>query len=80
MPKLAEIQNRLLAAGYQPGAPSRIDREADSAIAEEADCGACGRRGLVYHPFTQPPEPPRTSSRRYVAVAVCRACGEASQF
>jgi hypothetical protein len=80
VPTLPEISARLLADGFRPGAPSRIAHEADSAIAEEADCDECGRRGLVYHAFTRQPKELSSPTTVYVAVAVCPACGAAEEF
>ena len=61
-------------AGYGPGAPTAITARMDRAMCDRSTCEACGHVGAEYHPFF------RAEPRSYRAFAVCRRCGETTEF
>jgi hypothetical protein len=71
-PSLDAITDALAMLGYAAGPPGRQAEAIDREVCAEAECSACGQRGLGYHPFTR--------GRSYRAIAVCPACGQAEEF
>lgn len=76
---LPEIDRRLRAEGYVPGAPDAEVAAADAGTAAQIACRRCGLVGLGYRPYLHP-------ARRfagapvYRALAFCPECGAAEEF
>lgn len=69
-----KIKEQFDLAGFRPGAPCPEAAAIDRAIANESDCGDCGRRGMLYLPFTH------TTRGTYRAFAKCTHCGNTEEF
>jgi hypothetical protein len=77
-PTLDARARALLADGFVPGAPSAAAAEIDCQVCSDADCPGCGHHGLDYPPFFRPAL--RGAPSSYMALAVCRACGQVEEF
>ncbi len=72
MTTLLAIDTALLTLGFAPGAPSETAATIDAECAAESQCECCGTIGLDYLPYRK--------GTRYVALAICRACGAWEEF
>jgi len=70
--EFAILVGELLAAGYEPLAPTLGAVTIDTRFAADASCDVCGTVGLSYQPFSRPGS--------YIAFAHCRQCGAAEEF
>lgn len=76
---LPELDHRLRAEGYRPGAPDAEVAAADAGTAAQIACRRCGRLGLGYLPYLHP-ERRFGAAPAYRALAVCTGCGAAEEF
>ena len=76
---LPELDHRLRAEGYRPGAPDAEVAAADAGTAAQIACRRCGRLGLMYRPYLHP-ELRLAGAPVYRALAVCAGCGVAEEF